>query len=122
MRLFMLLVMLVSAPVTFASYHEGGGGSSSGGSSGGGGYGGGSGGAVAGLLLLGGLIYYLNRDTAETEEDVENAFGLINIDSDSKFELDFNSSNNQYFAFDSNSNNFEIPTNRFQINLRYKLN
>ena len=106
MRLFMLLAMLVSAPVTFASYHEGGGGGS----------------AVAGLLLLGGLIYYLNRDTDETEEDAENAFGLINIDGDSKFELDFNSSNDQYFAFDSNSSNFEIPTNRFQINLRYKLN
>jgi len=121
MRLFMLLAMLVSAPVTFASYHEGGGGSSSG-SSGGGGYGGGGGSAVAGLLLLGGLIYYLNRDTDETEEDAENAFGLINIDGDSKFELDFNNSNDQYFAFDSNSSNFEIPTNRFQINLRYKLN
>ena len=120
MRLFMLLVMLVSAPVTFASYHEGGGSSS--GSSGGGGYGGGGGSAVAGLLLLGGLIYYLNRDTDETEEDAENAFGLINIDSDSKFELDFNSSNDQYFTFDGNSSNFEIPTNRFQINLRYKLN
>ena len=106
MRLFMLLAMLVSAPVTFASYHEGGGGGS----------------AVAGLLLLGGLIYYLNRDTDETEEDAENAFGLINIDDDSNFELDFNSSNDQYFAFDSNSSNFEIPTNRFQINLRYKLN
>ena len=114
MRLFMLLAMLVSAPVTFASYHEGGGGSSSGSS--------GGGSAVAGLLLLGGLIYYLNRDTDETEEDAENAFGLVNIDGDSKFELDFNSSNDQYFAFDSNSSNFEIPTNRFQINLRYKLN
>ena len=121
MRLFMLLAMLVSAPVTFASYNEGGCGSSSG-SSGGGGYCGGGGSAVAGLLLLGGLIYYLNRDTDETEEDAENAFGLINIDDDSKFELDFNSSNDQYFAFDSNSSNFEIPTNRFQINLRYKLN
>ena len=48
--------------------------------------------------------------------------GTSKVSSTLVFELDFNSSSDQYFTFDNNSSNFEIPTNRFQINLRYKLN
>jgi hypothetical protein len=118
MRNLLLISMLVMAPLSFASYHEGGG-SDSGGSSGGGGYGSGSGGAAAGLLLVGGLIYYLNRDS---EEEVTEEFALLSKNKVNKFEFNFINDDTSAFEDAFRPTNFSMPQNNFQLNIKYKLN
>ena len=118
MRNLLLISMLVMAPLSFASYHEGGG-SDSGGSSGGGGYGSGSGGAAAGLLLVGGLIYYLNRDSGE---EVTEEFALLSKNKVNKFEFNFINDDTSAFEDAFRPTNFSMRQNNFQLNIKYKLN
>ncbi len=115
MRNLLLISMLVMAPLSFASYHGGGSGDSS---SGGGGYGSGSSGA-AGLLLVGGLIYFLNRDS---DEEVTEEFALPSKNKVNKFEFNFINDNSLTFEDAFRPNNFSMPQNNFQLNIKYKLN
>ena len=116
MRNLLLISMLVMAPLSFASYHGGGSGGSS---SGGGGYGSGSSGAAAGILLVGGLIYFLNRDS---DEEVTEEFALPSKNKVNKFEFNFINDNSLTFEDAFRPNNFSMPQNNFQLNIKYKLN
>jgi len=123
MKNFALILCLLLSPLSYASYHEGTGGDSSNGNSGssGGGYGSGGGGGAAALLAVGALVYFMNRDTEE--EETESTFvrrykeSNFRISLGSEYQYDFN--NNYINDF---SNQIDLPSNNFQLNLTYKFN
>ena len=122
MKNFALILCLLASPLTYASYHGGTGGDSSNGnsSSGGGGYGGGGSGAAA-LLAVGALVYFMNRDTEE--EETESSF--VSRYKESNFRISLGSENQ--YDFNNNyindlSNQIDLPSNNFQLNLTYKFN
>tara|TARA_B100001175_G_C19466650_1_gene619465 strand:+ start:1213 stop:1611 length:399 start_codon:yes stop_codon:yes gene_type:complete len=122
MKNFALILCLLVSPLTYASYHGGTGGDSSGGSSsgGGGGYGGGGGGAAA-LIAVGALVYFMNRDT--DEEETESTF--VRRYKESNFRISLGSENSNDFTsnhFNDFSNQINLPSNSFQLNLTYKFN
>jgi hypothetical protein len=123
MKNFALILCLLLSPLSYASYHEGTGGDSSNGNSGssGGGYGSGGGGGAAALLAVGALVYFMNRDTED--EQTESSFVRRYKESNFKISL---GSENQY-DFNNNyindfSNQIDLPSNNFQLNLTYKFN
>jgi hypothetical protein len=123
MKNFALILCLFLSPLSYASYHEGTGGDSSNGNSGssGGGYGSGGGGGAAALLAVGALVYFMNRDTED--EQTESSFVRRYKESNFKISL---GSENQY-DFNNNyindfSNQIDLPSNNFQLNLTYKFN
>ena len=123
MKNFALILCLLASPLTYASYHEGTGGDSSNGNSsgGGGGYGSGGGGGAAALLAVGALVYFMNRDTEE--EETESSF--VRRYKESNFRISLGSENQ--YDFNNNyindfSNQIDLPSNNFQLNLTYKFN
>ena len=120
MKILLLISMLIFTPFSLASYHgESSSGEASTGGSSSGGYGGG-GGAVAGILLVVGLVYFLNRDS-DTEE-VTNELLSQNTKKLKKFEFNFETNEMQNFSDISPQNNFALPQNELQLNLKYNLN
>ena len=123
MKNFALILCLLLSPLSYASYHEGTGGDSSNGNSGssGGGYGSGGGGGAAALLAVGALVYFMNRDTEE--EETESTFvrrykeSNFRISLGSEYQFDFK--NNHINDF---SNQIDLPSNNFQLNLTYNFN
>ena len=123
MKNFALILCLLLSPLSYASYHEGTGGDSSNGNSGssGGGYGSGGGGGAAALLAVGALVYFMNRDTEE--EETESTF--VRRYKESNFRISLGSENQ--YDFNKNyindfSNQIDLPSNNFQLNLTYKFN
>ena len=125
MKVFFLISVLVTAPLSFASYHGEGSGSGSGSNNtnnSSGGYGGSDALAIVGVLaLVGGLAYYFTRDNKNEDEEV-NALISQNSYKSKKFEIDFknNKQINKFNYFYSNG--LEEPQNNLQINFKYKLN
>ena len=122
MKNFALILCLLVSPLSYATYHGGTGGDSSSGSSsgGGGGYGGGGGGAAA-LIAVGALVYFMNRDT--DEEEAESTF--VRKYKESNFRISLGSENRHDFTsnhFNDFSNQINLPSNSFQLNLTYKFN
>ena len=112
MKYLLIFSISIASHLCFASYHtDGEEGSDSGGS--GGGYGGGS--SAAALVGVGVLAYFLLRDNGD-EEASEFSFS----NQESKLKIDFNK--NEFNSFNESNSSFEYPANKFQINLRYKLN
>ena len=112
-----LLIFSISIVSHFcsASYHVGEGGGESGGR--GGSYGGGSG--AAALVGVSVLAYFLLRDNGDEEaSESDLKFNLAN--EETKLKIDFNK--NEFNSFNESNSSFEYPVNKFQINLRYKLN
>ena len=118
MKYLTIFLCLLLSPLSFGSYHNEG--ESSSGSSGGG-YGGGSSGGALALVAVGALVYYMNRDTEEDE--TESAF--VRRYKESNFRISLGSENNYNFNdnhFDDFTNQIDIPSNNFQLNLTYKFN
>ena len=80
----------------------------------------GGGGAIAGILLVVGLVYFLNRDT-DTDE-VANELLSQNTKKLKKFEFNFVTNEMQNFSDIGPQNNFALPQNELQLNLKYNLN
>ena len=123
MKNFALILCLLLSPLSYASYHEGTGGDSSNGNSGssGGGYGSGGGGGAAALLAVGALVYFMNRDT----EDEQTESSFVRRYKESNFRISLGSENR--YDFNNNyindfSNQIDLPSNNFQLNLTYKFN
>tara|TARA_Y100000768_G_scaffold2310_1_gene1719 strand:- start:805 stop:1188 length:384 start_codon:yes stop_codon:yes gene_type:complete len=123
MKNLALILCLLLSPLSYATYHEGTGGDNSNGNSsgGGGGYGSGGSGGAAALLAVGALVYFMNRDTEEDE--AESAF--VRKYKESNFRISLGSENN--YDFNDNhlhyfSNQIDLPSNNFQLNLTYKFN
>ena len=113
-----LLIFSVSIASHFcsASYHVGDDGTDSGGSDGGS-YGGGSG--AAALVGVGVLAYFLLRENGDEDtQESDSKFSFSN--QETKLKIDFNK--NEFNSFNESNSSFEYPANKFQINLRYKLN
>ena len=116
MKYLLIFSISIASHLCFASYHVGGEeGSDSGGS--GGGYGGGS--NAAALVGVGVLAYFLLRDNGD-EETSESDLKFNFSNQESKLKIDFNK--NEFNSFNESNSSFEYPANKFQINLRYKLN
>lgn len=116
MKYLLIFSISIASHLCFASYHtEGEEGSDSGGS--GGGYGGGS--SAAALVGVGVLAYFLLRDNGD-EETSESDLKFNFSNQESKLKIDFNK--NEFNSFNESNSSFEYPANKFQINLRYKLN
>ena len=116
MKYLLIFSISIASHFCFASYHtDGEEGSDSGGS--GGGYGGGS--NAAALVGVGGLAYFLLRDNGD-EETSESDLKFNFSNQESKLKIDFNK--NEFNSFNESNSSFEYPANKFQINLRYKLN
>ena len=116
MKYLLIFSISIASHLCFASYHtDGEEGSDSGGS--GGGYGGGS--SAAALVGVGLLAYFLLRDNGDDEaSESDLKFNFSN--EETKLKIDFN--RNELNAFNESNSSFEYPANKFQINLRYKLN
>ena len=116
MKYLIILSISIASHLCFASYHtDGEEGSDSGGS--GGGYGGGS--SAAALIGVGVLAYFLLRDNGD-EETSESDLKFNFSNQESKLKIDFNK--NKFNSLNESNSSFEYPANKFQINLRYKLN
>ena len=116
MKYILIFSISIASHFCFASYHtDGEEGSDSGGS--GGGYGGGS--NAAALVGVGELAYFLLRDNGD-EETSESDLKFNFSNQESKFKIDFNK--NEFNSFNESNSSFEYPANKYQINLRYKLN
>ncbi len=114
MKYILIFLISLTSHLSLASYHEGEGSSSG---SGGGGYGGGSD-AIA-YVGVGVLVYFLLRNK-DSEENEESSLSNISFDQESKLEIDFLRDN--FNSFSKTTSEFNNPTTKFQINLRYKLN
>ena len=121
MKVFFLILALILAPLSFASYHGEGNTGGNSNSNSGGGYGGSDALAIAGVIaLVGGLAYYFTRD-AKDEDEAANALTSLNSNKFKKFEIDFNNNlGKKFYSF--HSNGLEEPQNHLQINIKYKLN
>tara|TARA_X000000368_G_scaffold157981_1_gene124464 strand:- start:403 stop:753 length:351 start_codon:yes stop_codon:yes gene_type:complete len=116
MKYLLILSISIASHLCFASYHtDGEEGSDSGGS--GGGYGGGS--SAAALIGVSVLAYFLLRDNSD-EEAAESDLKFNFSNKESKLKIDFNK--NELNSFNESNSSFEYPANKYQINLRYKLN
>ena len=116
MKYLLIFSISIASHLCFASYHtDGEDGSDSGGS--GGSYGGGS--SAAALVGVGVLAYFLLRNNGD-EETSESDLRFNSSDEDTKLKIDFNK--NELNSFNESNSSFEYPANKFQINLRYKLN
>ena len=114
MKYILIFLISLTSHLSLASYHEGEGSSSG---SGGGGYGGGSD-AIA-YVGVGVLAYFLLRNK-DSEENEESSLSNISFDKESKLKIDFLRDN--FDSFSTTTSEFNNPTTKFQINLRYKLN
>jgi hypothetical protein len=113
MKYLLIFSISIASHLCFASYHtDGEEGSDSGGS--GGGYGGGS--SAAALVGVGVLAYFLLRENGD-EETSESDSKFSSSNQETKLKIDFNIN-----SFNESNSSFEYPANKFQINLRYKLN
>ena len=123
MKNFALILCLLLSPLSYASYHEGTGGDSSSGNSGssGGGYGSGGGGGAAALVAVGALVSVRNRAT----EDEQTESSFVRRYKESNFRISLGSENQ--YDFNNNyinnfSNQINLPSSNFQLNLTYKFN
>lgn len=115
MKYLLIFSISIASHFCSASYHVNEDGTDSGGS--GGGYGSGSG--AAALVGVGVLAYFLLRDNGD-EEASESDLKFNFSNEETKLKIDFN--RNELNAFNESNSSFEYPANKFQINLRYKLN
>ena len=117
MKYLLIFSISIASHLCFASYHTDGEEGSDSDGSGGGGYGGGS--SAAALVGVGVLAYFLLRNNDDDEASESNLkFNFSN--QESKLKIDFNK--NEFNSFNESNSSFEYPANKYQINLRYKLN
>ena len=114
MKYILIILVSIVSHTSFASYHDNEG---SAGSSGGGGYGSDS----NALAIVGvGLIAYFVLRENDDEETAESNLKFNLSSEESKYEIDFRKS--EFHSLNENYFKTEVPVNKFQINLRYKLN
>ena len=68
---------------------------------------------------MGVLAYFLLRENGD-EETSESDLRFNFSNQETKLKIDFNK--NELNSFNESNSSFEYPANKFQINLRYKLN
>ena len=117
MKNFIMILCLLTSPLTFAYGDDTSDGANTGGNKSSGGYGSGAGGSAAALIAVGAVIYFVRKNN-----DDESKFCFVRTEKESKFDGSFGDVNYFEDSFSNYSNEFGSSSNKFQINLRYNFN